>query len=290
MTTNTFSGPVVHTSDADFRVWGLALSDALTTAGFPKSGDTGQINWATVTRPGTNTAGGYEIRYLNDSLHGTKPCYVKIEFGTGSNALHPTIWVTAGTGTNGAGTISGVMWTRQSVAQAQVPNAGNWPTYICVKSGYVSVAFARGGMATSAGVAFFSVARMCDAAGDPTNVGFHFTYSAGGSSTASLARKSYVTAEIDDTNAVCLFPGGNTTTLVGADVQLMRHFGYQPTIRCVPFYLGFLNAEIGNEATFTATPVGVTSRTYLALGNAAGVPINCSPQGQGTHKLAMQYD
>jgi len=291
MTTQTYSGPIVHSSDAEFRAWGLALSNALTAAGFPKSADTGQIDWATVARPAVNTAGGYEIRYLDDSLHATKPCYVKIEYGTAASATIPQMWLTAGSGTNGSGTISGVMWTRQAVCMQAVANIGSFPTFVCVKPGYVAAAVARGGQGSSTGTAFFSVARMCDAAGDPTDVGFHFLFSAGGSSSAPLNRKSYVTTEVNDVANVCLFPGGDTTTIVGSDVQVMRHFGFQPTIRCVPFYLGYLVSEIGNEATFVATPVGVTSRTYIALGGSnTSSPANCSASGGVTHKLAMQYD
>lgn len=37
MTTDTYSAPLLHSSDAEFRAWGLALSNSLTAAGFPKS-------------------------------------------------------------------------------------------------------------------------------------------------------------------------------------------------------------------------------------------------------------
>ena len=290
MTTDTYSAPLLHSSDAEFRAWGLALSNSLTAAGFPKSADTGQVDWATVTKPGgSSTAAGHEIRYLNDSLHGTKPCYVKIEFGNGVNTSIPGIWMSAGSGTNGSGTLSGAMFTRILVTPGAVTNVGNFPTYVCTRSGYFALAFARAALGSSVGGAFFSVARMCDAAGDPTNVGFHFLYSTGNSSL--LNRKSYVTSEVADGSNVCLFPGGDSTTLVGSDVQVMRHFGYQPTVRCVPFYLGYMGTEIGNEATFVATPVGVIARTYLALGGTANsAPSACSASGSTSHRLAMQYE
>lgn len=289
MTTDTYSGPLLHSSDAEFRAWGLALSNSLTAAGFPKSADTGQINWATVTKPGgSNTAAGYEIRYLSDSLHATKPCYVKLEFGNGVNTSIPSIWASAGSGTNGSGTLSGTMFTRILITPGAVTNAGNFPTYACTLSGYVAFAFARAALGSSVGGAFFSVARTCDAAGAPTNTGFYFLYSTGNSSLFN--RKTYITSEITDGSNVCLFPGGDTTTLVGSDVQVIRHFGYQPTIRCIPFYLGYMSSEIGNESTFVATPVGVTARTYLALGGSANsAPSACSSAASTSHRLAMQF-
>jgi hypothetical protein len=57
----------------------------------------------------------------------------------------------------------------------------------------------------------------------------------------------------------------------------------------VPFFLNFMTAEIGDESTFSATPIGVTSRTYLALGGT-GAPSGSGNTGSGTPKLAMQYD
>lgn len=292
MTTHTYSSPLAHASDTDFRAWGLELSDALTTVGFPKSADTGQINWATVNMPlASNTAAGYEIRYLNDSLHGSKPIYLKIEYGTINTSLQRMgIWVSAASATNGSGTLSGTTYlTRRQIIRDGVVGlqAGNYPTYVCALPGYMAFAFKRRAKQGSEGTSFFSLCRTCDSAGSPTSSGFYFYYN--NESTAALERRTYITSEVNDTSAYCLFPGAATTTQVGADVQGIKHFGYTPEIKVIPFFLSYLDSEIGSESTFTATPVGVTPRTYLTLGGT-GVPINCSATTSATHKLAMQFE
>lgn len=292
MTTRSYSTPIQHVTDSDFRSWGLELSDELTAAGLPLSADTGQINWTTVTNPTlTNTAAGYEIRYLNDSLHGSKPIYLKIEYGTiNSSTQRPGMWITAGSGTNGSGTITGTYLTRRQIFKDNAGStllAGNYPTYICTLPGYFAFAFKRRVQTSNLGLTFFSVCRTCDSSGSPTTTGFYFYYV--NQVSGNLERTTYITSEVNDVNAYCMFPGAATTTQVGSDVQGIKHFGYTPEIKVIPFFLSYLESEIGSESTFTATPVGVTTRTYLTLGGT-GSPVACSVNASSSHKLAMQYE
>jgi hypothetical protein len=99
----------IGVSDAAFRAWGQAISTALAALGLVQTADTGQINWSTVTKPTvTATAQGYEVWRFNDALQATAPIYVKIEYGSATSSFTaPGVWVTVGTGSNGAGTITG---------------------------------------------------------------------------------------------------------------------------------------------------------------------------------------
>ena len=101
-------------TDARFRALASFVSDNLTAGGLPKTADTGQINLATVTRPAVNTSGGYEIRRFDDALQATKPVFFKIEYGTGAGSPGTGIsfWLTIGTGSDGAGNITGTFFTR----------------------------------------------------------------------------------------------------------------------------------------------------------------------------------
>ena len=91
--------------DATFRIRGKWYSDRLTDIGWAKTAATGQIDWATVSKPGAaNTVAGYEIRKSND---GKTDIYVKIEYGSGSAATNLGFWITAGVGSDGAATITG---------------------------------------------------------------------------------------------------------------------------------------------------------------------------------------
>lgn len=98
------------TTDASFRAWGSAISTLLDDVGLAKTADTGQINWTTVARPtATNTVAGYEIRVHDSTLGDT---YFKIEYRTAGSTTgaNASLQVTIGTGSDGAGTITGVMF------------------------------------------------------------------------------------------------------------------------------------------------------------------------------------
>lgn len=92
----------LQTTDAEFRTWVAAVIADLGTLGLLQTADTGQINTATVTKPGAaNTVQGYTMWTLNDGLTN---CFIKIEFGSGSTgALCPAMYFTVGWQTDGAG-------------------------------------------------------------------------------------------------------------------------------------------------------------------------------------------
>jgi len=97
-------------NDANFRAWGSAISAEMTAMGWAKTADTGQVNWTTVTVPATGVL-VYEIwEPVSDPLQtGSTKYYVKLEYGnwnTGANA--PGFRAQLGTGTNGAGTLTGI--------------------------------------------------------------------------------------------------------------------------------------------------------------------------------------
>lgn len=289
MTTQSSTTAIAHTTDADFRAWGGELSAMLTAAGLPLAGDTGQANWATATIPTTNGS-VYEIRYLNDSLHATKPIYFKIEYGTTSTSGRPNIWITAGSGTNGAGTITGTTYfARLSITtNGAAPGGSTYFTGVCVLPGYFAFTWKRGYTTSSYGT-FFAACRSCDDAGDITATGFVFYATSNGSS--PCMRWTYVTASNADSYGYALFPGGQTVTLVSGSPQVMRHWMMQPQIRCVPFLVSFVNSEIGDLSTFTATPVGDTSRTFLAL--STDCPSSCGIGATGamtTARIGMQWE
>lgn len=114
MTLSTFNLAPNYTSDALFRTDASAIDTAIRAVGMVQTSDTGQINFSTVTRATPAfTAAGYAIYRFNDSNQGSYPCYIKVEYGCGTTALTTlAIWVTIGTGTNGAGTLTGAVSTR----------------------------------------------------------------------------------------------------------------------------------------------------------------------------------
>lgn len=94
----------VLANDAKFQAWVQAIEAAILASGFLEvAPDTGQLNPLTVARPSVSTYAGYRIYRTKDSMHATKPCYVKMEYGVASAADRPALRKTSSTATNGAG-------------------------------------------------------------------------------------------------------------------------------------------------------------------------------------------
>lgn len=125
MTTQTITGviPVATGSANDAWFRGLKnFSDALTALGIPKTADTGQVDWTTVTVPASGTYTPYEIRRLNDSYQSGDPLFMKIQYGrlTMNSNSTPVIQISLGTGSDGSGGLTGVIGTAQAFALATV--------------------------------------------------------------------------------------------------------------------------------------------------------------------------
>lgn len=106
----TTYGPVTLRStfsdDAGFRQWAQGIHDAIVGAGLIQTADTGQIDFTTVTRP-TNAYAGVALYRFNDSLQATRPIFLQVSYGTGSPNSVPKVALSVGTGTTGAGALTG---------------------------------------------------------------------------------------------------------------------------------------------------------------------------------------
>jgi len=105
-------------TDANFRLWGKAISDQMAAGGWVKTTDTGQIDWATVLKPASpNVMQGYEIWRSNDASGSIVQMYLKIEYGSStSNGTQPAMHSTAGFGSNGTGTLTGTTTLRTQIS------------------------------------------------------------------------------------------------------------------------------------------------------------------------------
>jgi hypothetical protein len=290
MATHSFSSLISHDTDVDFRAWGLELSDALDLIGFTKSADTGQIDWSTVVKASTDQAAGYEIRFLDDTLHATTPIYVKLEFGTGPFTNRPSIWVTVGTGTNGAGTITGITVSRRLINHSEaelLSTSANYPTYMCKTEGVVWFSWKIGSRNTGGvGGATFAIFRSCDSFGDVTGTSMA-CYMTPTMDNGGYAYSANVTCYTFDTGYTAsigntqLFGGGGTgytflpynlsliqTTVAGvpAAFQVSRHFIITPQVFPIN---GIVSSTVSDGvslgSTFDATVIGSTSHTYISL-------------------------
>ncbi|KLD65424.1 hypothetical protein [Dyella japonica] len=282
MTTASYTSTFAHAADADFRQWGSDFSAMLDQIGFPKTADSGQINWATVSRPTIAAAAGYEVRHFNDSLAATAPIVVKIEFGSsGAVANNPGVWMTIGRGSDGAGNITGVMFGRTQMVAAGttiLSTTTAYPTYGCAVEGCVWWLLKGGGVNMGPSKGFFgvSIMRSADDSGAPTAEGVVVAYSATASYAMFVASYGYATSYVQG-NGQIQIPGGYytcipfnmTSTLAGspAQYQAFRFNAPFPMVRVIPYCMVLCNGDAtAAGVSFQATPSGVTPRTYLCIG------------------------
>lgn len=271
-----YNSPYNHQSDAGFRAWGKELSDAFQACGLAKAGDTGQINWATATRPGTNSFAGYEMYYLNDSAHSTAPLYIKFEYGTQSNATRGAIAISVGTGSDGAGNlISEFFRTSGGGTNTGHNQTDPHPTYVCAADGAFWFAFKVGSMGTSVNH-FFFLARTVGSDGEPSGEGFTVVANFTGTNVSRAASPPFAVYRYDSatpllfessTNryTLSLVWGSVSSSLVVSSPQVYKHYTLTPRVRPNPYILTVLPAEIGVNAQFEARVVAGKSRNYISL-------------------------
>lgn len=268
------------TTDAKFRTWGSAVSAAVVASGLTVTSDTGQINWTTVTRPTTASAkAGYEIYRFNDSLQSTAPIFLRIDYGSAASTTgaNQNLWLTVGTGSDGAGNITGVYFVTLSLCQAGTTGSSN--ATMSVRAAYsttAGAAFVDAGVAPSAGVCTgsFVIQRTCDATGAPTGQGASVVWFRGSASTAQQYSVSFSPYAIFASRAPAvgvLSPAAGSSVSGGGVIELYRLWVTCPTPVGSVGSLGYWNADITAAATFSAAPFGSTSHTYVALGTGTGI-------------------
>ncbi len=281
MATVTGLSKFLYTSDAEFRIWAQMIHDALvTTCTWVNTADTGQVDLSTMTvSAGANVKVGYKIYRMADALQATTPIYMKVYYGSGATNI-PAIHVSFGTGTNGAGTLTGTTVAEFIVGPQTAPTAGSPDgsgNYNHLFSGSTS----SFGMITSDNAvgtsqAYFFVERTKDTAGEDTTDGiiftwWHYTASTSGSGCLRPAlsiSKKHVFSSLHNTGFLVPVTG---TGQKGADVVTYPYYVHGPEM---------LNPGIMGMATFeadmgagnaTVTHYG-TARTYKFTGNPAPDP------------------
>jgi hypothetical protein len=279
MATHTTVSRIRHDSDATFQEWVSENTAAFAAAGLVQTADTGQINPGTATRPAVNTSAGYQIWRFNDTLQGTFPIFIRVEYRTGSSATVPAMFMAVGTTTNGAGTLGGVTYTPAAMA-----SMSNTQVTDTLRSSYWSHTEGSFGMLWKHEAATQEVTVIVSRTFDPV------TGAATGDgilsltlgSTAFGCRVMKVTSPTDvrlsnnvNNAQLCHWPMILTnSSFVGADPQVALAF--IPVNRVTPAIgvVGVRHTEFPSNTTFSFTPLGSTSRTYLAL--SGNTPYMCS--------------
>lgn len=273
MATRTSTLAPSLSTDAIFRLWSQFIHDTIvTTGGWTDTAATGEVNLATMTAPGTNnTFAGYKVYAMADSLQGSYPCFLKIEYGRGNGANVTQIRVTVGTVHDGAGTLTGTQVFGPVAIGSAATSASVMNCWGAANSG--RVAFTMFG--DNSGNTYtwcVGVERTRDASGATSGAGI--VVSLAGASGASAYKKTQVVPPsggtpptenrwlmgLSLTGASSVFnsiaPVGLLIPFAGAPMQLVINWGYINT------------TDYPSYASTIISTVYSTARTYLAIGSA----------------------
>lgn len=301
MTTQSWSTRVRHDSDATFREWGSEFNSMLAAIGLVQTSDTGQINWASATRPGTGSFAGYEVWRFDDTLQGTAPIFLKFEYGTwGGNATAPRIRIGVGIATDGSGnvtTIGGGAAGMRDINNQQAQTSDNARTsYFCHTEGFLGLAWKLGTGGNTVGT--FLLCRTVDSDGDPTATGALARWGIGqtGAVTSSQAMRFAATAELyaEQTSlvnaALCLNPQVRSVSTIGSDIQAFIAWTITPAVAPLVGICGVISSEVPTGNTFDVALVGATQRTYIALESRNGPMGAIDSSSTGGLKPAMLWE
>lgn len=274
-----------NATDAQFRAWGSAIGVKLLAMGLIQTPDTGQINWTTVLAPlSANQVQGYEVFRFNDALQATAPVFIKLEYGSGNATANPAIWVSLGAGSNGAGSLTGILSARQSV----VCNAAAGPITAFWSGDTNRFAFCFQGTAAAATL-LIALERSVDTTGALTGEAVLIGLQSG----STIAQRAWNCAT---------GPYSAFETSWGAMGGQAAPFGTSGTqVACYPvFYnkgvfmpyalnlFAYVDATIGANVPITF-PVYGTPHTYMPLG-AAAITTTLMRTAAGTSSMMMRYD
>lgn len=269
-------------TDALFRAWVTAVDDAIRDMGLVLTADTGQIDLATVTVPATSTYAGFRMYRLDDALQSTAPVFLRVEFGRGGGTTRSKIGLTVGSGTNGAGTLTGQTHTRRDL-----DHSGN-PTTGVARSQYTSGSTARvqqimgvdPASENSGDRIFWGLERTKDATGADTDEGV-LLYGTPGTSTPFFQFVPFPTGTVPDreTRFPALISGVQTSGVIGDDVGVSPiHPIYgailNPLLGCIAYY----KVDIARLSEVEVEMYG-DPHNYLALGGDV--------QGQNVTQIAL---
>lgn len=127
-------------TDAEFRSECLLIHNALkATGGLVQTSDTGQTDFTTNTRATSAGVGGYTIYRFDDAHQSSYPLFLRFDWYQ-SQAGRLGFAITIGTGTNGAGTITGVIRTVNLTSGAVNGTAlGTCDHFISIGDGYLYI-------------------------------------------------------------------------------------------------------------------------------------------------------
>jgi hypothetical protein len=271
VTTVAWTFPVSQSNTTDFRAWVTDFVSRLGEVGLVQTADTGQIDIATATLPATtNTAAGYQVWKFSDNT-----IFLKFEYGTAGTTDKIGLFCTVGTGSDGAGTLTGTVSSRRN-ASLNVGLSSPGTARLSFMSHSVADGFFGFNLYVSSGTgegsnATLIVARSADPNGTPNAQGVTVYWrdfnnnSIGYARVQALNFLTGIAQTVSSDGSYGFVPHGITNTSVGVDQQAFVHFTAFPQAYPVMQVATVSAVEFPVGATFSATLVGATPKNYICL-------------------------
>lgn len=258
--------PAFLSNDADFRTWGSGLAAQIQAMGLVQTADTGQVNWATVLRPAANAFTGYEIYRFADALQATKPVFLKVEYGVGSAVDRPALRISVGTGSNGAGGLTGQLGVVPATPGTGFSKvAGTTLESVCSGSTSRLSLVTNLDPGNNAFATVYLIERPRDPAGAPTGDGIFYFH---GTSAATDFQVIPFTVAVPAAVATLPWAAPPSWTADGVNVALLP----VPLVAAAKVFfaswLVYRTADIGALTSFTCTHQGA-ARTFMPIGSGA---------------------
>lgn len=271
---------------ADMKACIQTVTAQLSALGLLQTADTGQVDPLTVTgATAADAIKGYQVWRFNDALQGSMPVFLKIWYGSGvSYAGAPALWLTVGTGSDGAGNLTGQVGDFIRVRSGSYSDT----QAKCIFSGEAGrISFVLFFSAANCGVAV-NVERSRDASGNLTDEGVIVqTFGAYDKGFSQFIPKTGAIRAAASSLPAAL-PGGFTTMAGGADVILapLWPWGFDGQKQPGTGFLVYFGPDLTND---NPVPVSIynANHTYYPInqGGLTGVV-----SGFTTSTLAMRYE
>lgn len=274
MATDTRALPAYINTDALFRSWVQGIEAQLVAAGLVVTGDTGQIDPTTVTKPvGGTVMAGFRMYRFDDALQTTKPIFIRIDYGNASASNAVGFTVRVGTATNGAGTLTGVTLSTSHTTYAGAAKlAGDTLNSYCSgsQSGsgggrvFLLTNFDPASSSYSMGIC---IERLKNGDGSVHSTGATVVAFIGNTSNIStqiLVHGNAPGAETANWPSIPLSGVGNQQPNVGTDLALAPFF-FSLGVWLYITALNYRDSDLARLTPFTMTHLGA-SRTFMPFG------------------------
>jgi len=278
--TKTGSLAPTNSTAAAIQAWTTWIASGIVEVGWVQTSDTGQCNTATLSTPGAiQTSVGYQIFRMADALQATAPVFMKVEFGSGAAVNNPSLWITIGTGSDGAGNLTGIR-----MARSQLTSTASTISYACYMSG------ASGRLAIALWVVVNTsmaiiVERTHDVAGADTGDGLTVNLLFGSTKTSQYLPSSGTIPTAYANWNVITPPSGNGALSPNVYFFPIRCWSPGETFPILGA-IAYVAGDFANDGTYLVQGFDGGNRTYIALGNRLTVV----GYGGTSNCIAMRYD